>query len=66
MALRKCGKQYSEQNARSAKSHATEHVNQEAKHKVAQEQALKRRGAQQGQDETRLRTLQNYGLEYRG
>merc|ERR1712112_755639 len=37
----KCGKQYSEQNARSAKSHATEHMKQAAKLKVAKEQALK-------------------------
>ena len=66
MAMRKCGKQYSKQNERSAKSHAPEHMKQEAKLKEAQEQALTRREAQQNQDGTRLRTLQNSGLEYRG
>ena len=36
------------------------------KTKEAQEQALRRREAQQNQDDVRLRTLQKYGLEYRG
>ena len=62
----KCAKQYSKQNARSAKSHAVEHMKKEAKITAAQEQALRRREAKQSQDEARLRTLQKYGLEYRG
>ena len=41
-------------------------MKKEKKNEAAQEQDLRRREAQQNQDEARLRTLQKYGLEYRG
>ena len=49
---KKCDKQYSKQNARSAKNHANAHTKQEAKQKKEYEQELIRQKAQLNQGES--------------
>ena len=63
---KKCAKQYSERNARSTKVTQMHTHKTGGQTKKEYKHALKRQQAQLNQGEIRLRTLQHYGLRYRG
>ena len=66
MALRKMPKKYSKHNAASAKSHIAAHTKAEKRNEEVREEETRQAEAIKNQDESRIRTLQKYGQEYRG
>ena len=61
----RCAKNYSGQNARSARIHAAAHTRAEKKRREEQEANIIQHYIHQNQDEVRIKTLRSYGSEHR-